>query len=178
MAYRTERSPSVTRSHDGRAPSVLRRVVSTLTSPFAPPGPVQRAASEGDDRAWVQSGGRSSSLVATGKESAGRDAAARARPTATCRSCGETLAPQLAERCRGCNGLNHNTCFGNYEESESHTAFMCFKCGGQVLQWINTVEAMMVRHSQVWRKDAWCLSLVNTVSHNFASGGHWKSYQK
>ena len=163
MAGRTERSP---RSQDGRAPSVLQRVVSTTRSPFGSAGPVQRAASEGDDRGWAQSGVRSSSLTATGRESVGREATARARFTTTCRSCGEILPTQMSECCGGCDGFHHVTCHRAVLVGETHTAFLCFICGARVLQWINIVEAMAVRHSQAWRKDAWWLTLVNAVANN------------
>ena len=61
MAHRADRSP---RSQDGRVPNVFQRAFSAVRSPFGVAGPAQRAASEGDDRAWAQSGVRSSSVGA------------------------------------------------------------------------------------------------------------------
>ena len=69
----SERAHGSPRSLEGRAPSAFRRVLDVVRSPlFGDVGPAQRAASEGDDRAWVRSGLRSSSMGAARWESTGR----------------------------------------------------------------------------------------------------------
>ena len=129
MAYR-RRAESRSRSPERRTPSVMQRIGQALASPFATSGPAQRAASEGVGRALAQhGGGRSSSFGATGGGITGQDIATRFGPLASCYSCGETLASQLAEQCRACGKPNHTNCFGDYEASESHTAYMCLSAG-------------------------------------------------